>query len=238
MYDHENGRQHSAAMPNEGGNMDNQNMNQLNGVPNMDSAPNSYEAQNTYSAQNPYAMPNPNSTPNAYNAQSTYNTPNAYNAQNTYGAQSTYNAPNAYNMQNPYDAQNTYAGQNMNTANYNYGNPYQGNAQAPVVCPGKEITSMVFGINALVWGIFSAFFCWHIICAAIYGLMSIGCGIVALVLHKKVLEEATFTTKKVALGKKLGIAGIICSAIAIVLSIIVLMAIIALGVGSALYGLN
>ena len=184
--------------------MDNQNMNQLNGVPNMDSAPNSYEAQNTYSAQNPYGV------------------------------------QNVYNTQNTYDAQNTYAGQNMNTAGYNYGNPYPypGNAQAPVVCPGKEITSMVFGINALVWGIFSAFFCWHIICAAIYGLMSIGCGIVALVLHKKVLEEATFTTKKVALGKKLGIAGIICSAIAIVLSIIVLMAIIALGVGSALYGLN
>lgn len=227
-------------MPNEGGNMDNQNMNQLNGVPNVDSAP------NTYNAQNPYAMPNPNSAQNAYNTQNTYDAQNAYNTQNTYGTQNAYNTQNpygvqnVYNTQNTYDAQNTYAGQNMNTAGYNYGNPYPypGNAQAPVVCPGKEITSMVFGINALVWGIFSAFFCWHIICAAIYGLMSIGCGIVALVLHKKVLEEATFTTKKVALGKKLGIAGIICSAIAIVLSIIVLMAIIALGVGSALYGLN
>lgn len=220
--------------------MDNQNMNQLNGVPNVDSAP------NTYNAQNPYAMPNPNSAQNANNTQNTYDAQNAYNTQNTYGTQNAYNTQNpygvqnVYNTQNTYDAQNTYAGQNMNTAGYNYGNPYPypGNAQAPVVCPGKEITSMVFGINALVWGIFSAFFCWHIICAAIYGLMSIGCGIVALVLHKKVLEEATFTTKKVALGKKLGIAGIICSAIAIVLSIIVLMAIIALGVGSALYGLN
>ncbi|MBO5238400.1 MAG: hypothetical protein J6B50_06470 [Lachnospiraceae bacterium] len=106
----------------------------------------------------------------------------------------------------------------------------------PVSCPGKEITSMVFGINALVWGVFGLLFCWHIVLAIAYGVVGIGCAIPSLVLFSQVKKIATVITKKGEIGKKLAIAGLICSIVAIVLSIILLFVFIALGVGTAMIG--
>lgn len=104
--------------------------------------------------------------------------------------------------------------------------------------PGKEITSMVFGINALVWGVFTIFFCWHIVLAMVYGVMSIGFGIVALVLRNQVYSSnATVFTGKANIGKKLGTAGIICGAVAMVLSIIIIFVIIAVAGSSAVYSI-
>ena len=104
----------------------------------------------------------------------------------------------------------------------------------PVRCPGKEITSMVFGINALVWGVFGLVFCWHIVLAIVYGVVGIGCGITAIVLFKQVKNIATVITKKGEVGNKLGIAGLICSILAIVISILVLIVLISLGVFTAM----
>ena len=36
----------------------------------------------------------------------------------------------------------------------------QGFQEEPIRCPGKEIVALVFGINALFWGVFAVLFCW------------------------------------------------------------------------------
>ncbi len=109
-----------------------------------------------------------------------------------------------------------------------------------VKCPGKEITGMILGINALVWSVLGAMFCWMplygIIFGTLYPLMGIGCGVAANILHKKVLEQATVTTKKIHIGKKLATAGIIVGAVSIGLAIMFLIIWIAAGVGFSKLG--
>lgn len=88
-------------------------------------------------------------------------------------------------------------------------------------CPGKEIVGMVFGINALVWGVFGAIFCWFLPIAITFGIIGIGCGITAMIMHSKVHQQATVITNKIETGKKLGIAGLITGSAAIIISITV-----------------
>lgn len=117
------------------------------------------------------------------------------------------------------------------------GTPYmysQSMADAQVRCPGKEITSMIFGINALVWGVLGDLFFWNPIISIVYGLIAVGCAIPALVLSKQVYEVATVTTKKVATGKKLAIAGIICGCAGLVITIIILIFVMIAGLGGAM----
>lgn len=113
-----------------------------------------------------------------------------------------------------------------------YGAPgYNGNAYAQsyapisneVKCPGKEITSMILGIFSLFYGVFGIIFCWMPIYAWIFGLFAVGCGIPSIILHNSVMKIATVTTKKVKVGKNLGVAGIITGAAAMVLDIIVII---------------
>ena len=104
------------------------------------------------------------------------------------------------------------------------------NANAGVRCPGKEITSMVLGIVSLFYGAFGVVFCWHPVLAWTFGILGVGCGIPAIILHNQVMKIATITTKKVKIGKNLGTAGIICGAVTMVLDIIiVLVAFLAIG---------
>ena len=106
----------------------------------------------------------------------------------------------------------------------------QGYQHQPVRCPGKEITGLVFGINALVWGILGTMFSWipfyGMIFSVIWGGMGIGCGIVAIMMHKQVHEIAEEITNKVETGKKLAVPGIIIGAIGIAISVIVIICMI------------
>ena len=108
----------------------------------------------------------------------------------------------------------------------------QGYQHQPVRCPGKEITGLVFGINALVWGILGTLFSWipfyGMIFSVIWGGMGIGCGIVAIIMHKQVHEVAEEITNKVETGKKLAIPGIVIDAIGIVISVIVIIFMVAI----------
>ena len=109
---------------------------------------------------------------------------------------------------------------------------------APKRCPGKEITGLVLGINALVWPIIGLCCCALPISGGIlsiiYGLFGIGFGIAAAILYNKCIEQADYITKKITIGKKLGIAGIIVGAVGIVLGIVS----ICLWVGGLAYGLD
>lgn len=132
-----------------------------------------------------------------------------------------------------------------NSVYYGAENDYTGSLdknaqpQAPVTrCPGKEIVGMVLGINSLVWGVLGIFFCWHIGLAIAYGGIGIGTGIAARILHNKVHEQATLITNKIEIGNKLGLAGIICGAVSIVLSIIVLIVLISFGIAGGMLWAN
>lgn len=116
--------------------------------------------------------------------------------------------------------------------NYNH---YNNSMPPQTKCPGKEITGMVLGINAIAWSGLGMLFCWHFALGLVYGLLGIGCGIGATVLHKKVHEQATYITNKIELGKKLGIAGIIVGSILLLISFLILVAFIALGVAASIY---
>lgn len=118
-----------------------------------------------------------------------------------------------------YSDNNVYANVNARPVGNNSatGRAYVNNE---VRCPGKEITCMVLGIFSLVYGGFAALFFWHIVIGIIFGILGIGLGIPAIVLHGSVMKTATVTTKKVQVGKKLGIAGIICGAVAMVIAIL------------------
>ena len=95
----------------------------------------------------------------------------------------------------------------------------------PTRCPGKEIAGLALGINSLVWGVLGAAFSFMPIYGIIFGIIwggfGIGFGVAANILHKKVHEQATEITNKIEIGKKLATAGMIVSAIAIALGIVV-----------------
>ena len=122
----------------------------------------------------------------------------------------------------------------------NYAQPsdLQGFNREKVKCPGKEIISFVFGINSLAWGALGLLFSWipiyGIIFSFIWGVIfGVGCGIVAIVMHKKVHEEAEEFTGKAETGKKLAIPGIILGIVGFVVSILVIIVFVAIvGVGA------
>lgn len=89
-----------------------------------------------------------------------------------------------------------------------------------IKCPGKEIAGMVLGIFSLFYGVFAVFFFWYVILSVVFALFAAGTGIAAMVLNNKVKEQATVMTKKTTIGKNLGIAGMICGIVAVILSII------------------
>lgn len=166
----------------------------------------------------------------AYN-NNAYGTPNqAYGAPNqAYGAPNqTYGAPNqAYNTS--YGANQTYNG------GYNTAAPTYSKANTNVVrCPGKEISGLVCGIMSIFYGAFGVLFCWHPAIAFSFGIIAIGNGIPAIILNKQVKKIATLMTKKTTIGKNLGVAGIICGAVAMVLDIIVILVLVGL-YGTLLY---
>ncbi len=96
---------------------------------------------------------------------------------------------------------------------------------AGIQCPGKEITGMIFGINALVWGILSLIVCWipiySLILGTMYGVFAIAFAIVAKTLANKVFAQATIITNKIRNGNKLATAGLVLGIIGLVLSIII-----------------
>lgn len=102
----------------------------------------------------------------------------------------------------------------------NFNSNYQTGYQPEIRCPGKEIAALVLGINALVWGIFSLLFCWYIALSIAYMFIGLGCGIAALVLFKKIQEQATVIAPKAYTAKKLATVGIICSCVGLVFAII------------------
>lgn len=126
---------------------------------------------------------------------------------------------------------------------------YSYNASTPQAtlgarCPGKEIAGLVMGIVSLSEGVLAAI-CgiipvYGIIYAVIFGLFAIGLGIAAIVLHKKVHEQATVITNKIEIGRKLAIPGIITGGAGMVLSILITIAVCAAGVAafSGAYGLD
>ena len=114
----------------------------------------------------------------------------------------------------------------------------QGFNRVPKKCPGKEIVGFVFGINSIAWGALGLLFSWIPFYGMIFsfiwgGLFGVGCGIVALVMHKKVHEEAEEIGGKIETGKKLAIPGIIIGAVGCVVSVVVLIFVIAIvGIGA------
>ena len=77
--------------------------------------------------------------------------------------------------------------------------PYQQISRtSEVKCPGKEIYGLVFGINALVWGILALMLAWipfyGLFFGGIYGTFGIVFAIVTFVLSNKVFEQATVIT--------------------------------------------
>lgn len=99
---------------------------------------------------------------------------------------------------------------------------------APKRCPGKEIAGMVLGINGLAWPVIGLFCCVIPVSGGIigiiYGMIGIGCSIAAIILHNKCVEQADYITKKIVIGKKLAIAGLICGGVGIVLGIVSIVA--------------
>ncbi len=133
---------------------------------------------------------------------------------------------NAYQpQQDAYQQQNYY--ETPQNTTYQSQPNLQGFQREVAKCPGKEIAGLVCGINAIVWSalgtVCGCIPVYGIIFAVIWGLFGIGFGIAAIVLHKKVHEQAEEITSKIETGKKLGTAGIIVGAAGIVISIIALI---------------
>lgn len=87
-------------------------------------------------------------------------------------------------------------------------------------CPVKEIITLVLGIYSLMSGVVAACTFWHPVLATVFFILGIGYGIPAMILFKKIQEQATLITNKAYVGKKLALAGIICSCAAFVLMLI------------------
>lgn len=107
----------------------------------------------------------------------------------------------------------------------------------PVGCPGKEITGMILGINALTWPVLGLMFCIIPISGGIisivYGLLGVGCAIPAMILYNKVNEQADYMTKKIITGRKLAIAGLIVGAVGVFMGILAICLWVAgIGIGA------
>lgn len=127
-----------------------------------------------------------------------------------------YNGYNGNNGNNGFNGYNRFEEEGY-ASNYER---WQAAKRQPAKCPGKEVTTLVFGINALFWAALGLLFCWFPICCFIY-VIGAGCmSGVSLVFHNKVMMEAEVTTKKVHVGKKLAVAALIVSGVALLLTII------------------
>ncbi len=106
---------------------------------------------------------------------------------------------------------------------------YSYNPQAPIGAssPGKEIAGLILGITSLTAGVMVAIFGIipgaGTVFAVISGLLAIGLGIAAIILHKKVHEQAAVITRKIEIGKNLATAGIITGGAGMLLSIIIVV---------------
>ncbi len=119
---------------------------------------------------------------------------------------------------------------------YSYNTPVTPQAPLGTKCPGKEIAGLVMGIGSLVEGVAAAI-CgmipvYGIIYAIIFGLFGLGLGIAAIILHKKVHEQATVITNKIEIARKLAIPGIITSGAGMVLSILITTIVCAAGLAA------
>lgn len=153
---------------------------------------------------------------------------------NGYGYDSMNNGQAGYS-QDPYQ-QPAYGQDMYQQADYSqpvYSQPdLQGFKREPVKCPGKEITGLILGINSLVWSVLgTSMGClpvYGLMFSIIWGLFGIGFGIAAIILNKKVHEQAEEYTNKIEIAKKLSVAGIIVAAVGIVISIIVNVVLVAI----------
>lgn len=116
----------------------------------------------------------------------------------------------------------------MDEYNYSYYDEPVEEYQPEVRCPGKEITGMILGIASTVWGILSLIFCWMpiegLIIDIVYALFVLGFSIATFILNAKVRKEATVVTKKITFGVIMAIIGLVITAIAIVLAVILSVA--------------
>lgn len=113
---------------------------------------------------------------------------------------------------------------------------YSYSTDTPVMCPGKEITSMVFGINAIVWSglgtLFGLIPLYGMIYYVIWGLVGLGCAITSKILYKKAKEQADYVTKKGETGNKLSNISFIVLGVGLLISIVMLI------IGIAIFGLS
>ena len=119
-------------------------------------------------------------------------------------------------------------GYNNYNAAYNNTTPayytgYQDYQVKPVRCPGKEIVGLVFGINALVWGVLALLFCWHPMIGTIYALSAIAYSVVTFVMDKQIGEKAEEISSKIIYGKRMAIAGMIIGIVAIGITVVIVL---------------
>lgn len=201
---------------------------------------------NAFNAQQPYGQPQGGfaQQPAGFAQQPGYTQPQAAFTQ---PQQQEYSQPNYdFNAQQAYDAT---ANQQSYGWNGGYSTDTFGQGSAPVKCPGKEITGMVFGISALIWGVLTIIMGFVGIAVAgtihryssylgsfrgsvaasssqvfvygfVYAFMAIGCAIVTLVLRGKIYAVAQEISNKIKIGFGLAIAGLITGGIGLLITII------------------
>ena len=163
------------------------------------------------------------------NSNQGYQQNQSYQAGTGYQQGQSYQAGTGYQQGQSYQAGTGYQqaqGYNTNQG-YNSTASYQvTQSQQPTTgtrCPGKEIAGLILGISALAMGVLAVIYCWIPVVSSagiVFGIIALGCGIAALILASKVYQQATITTKKIRVGKGLGLAGVICGGIGFLFGII------------------
>lgn len=190
-----------------------------------------------------YAAPQGGFVQPDYNAGQNFVQPD-YNAGQNF-AQQPYVQPQTGYTQPVYDATNN---QQVSGWNNYPTNQYAPAESAPVKCPGKEITGLVFGISALLMGILAIIMGFVGIAAAatfgrhsiygsygraigsasvqvfiygyIYAIMAIAFAVVTMVLRGQVFAVAQEITVKIKAGFGMAIAGIIMGGIGLFITVI------------------
>lgn len=169
--------------------------------PSGHTSPSDYNGPSGYTSPSDYKEPSGHTSPSDYHASPEYTSPSDYNGPSGHASSSDYNASSGYNSASDYNASPGYA----SSSDYD-GSGYNPPPGGPANGYYGQPPSQGFGIASLVCGILALVMC-CIWC------LSIPLGVVSIVLGILQIQKKT--------AKGMAIAGIVCSVLGILLSIVV-----------------
>jgi len=87
----------------------------------------------------------------------------------------------------------------------------------------KETAGLILGIFSLIYGVLALFTGITIVLPILFGLLGLGFGIAAIVIHSKLRNSGYPVAQELLVGRNLGIAGVVTSGVVLLFCVFILI---------------